>query len=62
MSRLLGSPSSESVLMYARFPLSLRNVQELLRERGIDISHESAQLGVDRLKKFCSKNISIQIC
>ncbi|MEO5938837.1 MAG: IS6 family transposase [Sphingomonas sp.] len=28
------------VLMYVRFPLSLRNVEDLLFERGIDLSHE----------------------
>ena len=26
--------------MYLRFPLSLRNVEDLLHERGIDVSHE----------------------
>ena len=29
------------VLMYLRFPLSLRNVEDLLFERGIDLSHET---------------------
>jgi transposase-like protein len=29
------------VLMYVRFPLSLRNVEDLLFERGIDICHET---------------------
>ena len=28
------------VIMYVRFPLSLRNVEDLLAERGIDICHE----------------------
>ena len=28
-----------AVMMYVRFPLSLRNVEDLLHERGIDISH-----------------------
>lgn len=36
------------VLMYVRFPLSLRNVEDLLHERGIDICHESVRLWVDR--------------
>ena len=27
--------------MYVRFPLSLRNVEDLLLERGIDVSHET---------------------
>ena len=29
--------------MYVRFPLSLRNVEELLHERGIDVSHEAVR-------------------
>jgi len=29
-----------AVMMYVRFPLSLRNVEDLLHERGIDICHE----------------------
>ena len=31
------------VMMYVRYPLSLRNVEDLLAERGIDISHETAR-------------------
>ena len=30
-----------AVMMYLRFPLSLRNVEDLLHERGIDVSHET---------------------
>ena len=30
-----------AVMMYVRFPLSLRNVEDLLHERGIDVSHET---------------------
>ena len=29
------------VMMYVRFPLSLRNVEDLLSERGIDLCHET---------------------
>ena len=29
-----------AVMLYVRFPLSLRNVEDLLHERGIDVSHE----------------------
>jgi len=32
-----------TVLMYIRFPLSLRNVEDLLHERGIDISYETVR-------------------
>ena len=31
------------VLMYVRYPLSLRNVEDLLFERGIDICHETVR-------------------
>ena len=30
-----------AVMTYIRFPLSLRNVEDLLHERGIDIRHET---------------------
>ena len=30
-----------AVMLYVRFPLSLRNVEDLLHERGIDVSHET---------------------
>ena len=30
-------------MMYVRYPLSLRNVEDLLAERGIDISHETVR-------------------
>ena len=32
-----------AVLLYVKYPLSLRNVQDLLAERGIDISHETVR-------------------
>ena len=31
------------VMIYVRYPLSLRNVEDLLAERGIDISHETVR-------------------
>jgi hypothetical protein len=31
------------VMMYVRYPLSLRNVEDLLAERGVDISHETVR-------------------
>ena len=34
--------------MYIRFPLSLRNVEDLLHERGIDISHEAVRFWWNR--------------
>ncbi len=35
-------------MMYVRFPLSLRNVEDLLHERGIDVSHESVRFWWNR--------------
>ena len=36
------------VLMYVRFPLSLRNVEDLLFERGVDLSHETIRFWWNR--------------
>ena len=36
------------VMMYLRYPLSLRNVEDLLAERGIDISHETVRFWWNR--------------
>jgi len=32
-----------AVMLYVRFPLSLRNVEDLLNEHGVDISHETVR-------------------
>ncbi len=32
-----------AVMLYIRFPLSLRNMKDLLYERGIEISHETVR-------------------
>ena len=37
-----------AVMMYVRFPLSLRNVEDLLHERGIEVSHESVRFWWNR--------------
>jgi putative transposase len=36
------------MMMYVRFPLSLRNVEDLLFERGIDICHETVRMWWNR--------------
>jgi putative transposase len=36
------------VMLYVRFPLSLRNVEDLLHERGIDLCHETVRLWWNR--------------
>jgi putative transposase len=41
------------VMMYVRFPLSLRNVEDLLFERGIDICHETVRMWWNRFGR-CS--------
>jgi len=37
-----------TVMMYIRYPLSLRQVEDLLFERGIDICHETVRLWWNR--------------
>jgi putative transposase len=37
-----------AVMMYVRYPLSLRNVEDLLHERGIEISHETVRFWWNR--------------
>jgi putative transposase len=35
-------------MLYVRFPLSLRNVEDLLHERGVEISHETVRYWLHR--------------
>jgi putative transposase len=37
-----------TVLLYIRYPLSLRQIEDLLFERGIDICHETVRLWWNR--------------
>lgn len=39
-----------AVLLYVRFPLSQRNVEDLLHVRGVGVSHKTARFFEDR---FC---------
>ena len=43
-----------AVMMYIRFPLSLRNVEDLLHERGIEISHETVRFWWHRFEPMFS--------
>jgi hypothetical protein len=45
------------VMMYVRFPLSLRNIEDLLFERGIDICHEAARLWWNRFGPMFAADI-----
>jgi len=44
-------------MMYVRFPLSLRNVEDLLHERGIDISHETVRYWWNRFGPLFAREI-----
>ncbi|MDP6926316.1 MAG: IS6 family transposase [Rhodospirillales bacterium] len=46
-----------AVMMYVRFPLSLRNVEDLLHERGIDICHETVRYWWNKFGPIFAKEI-----
>ena len=46
------------VMMYVRYPLSLRNVEDLLAERGFDISHETVRFWWNRFGPMFAAEIS----
>ena len=46
-----------AVMMYVRFPLSLRNVEDLLHERGIDISYETIRFWWNRFGPLFASEI-----
>jgi len=46
-----------AVMMYVRFPLSLRQVEDLLHERGIDICHETVRAWWNRFGPIFAANI-----
>ena len=46
-----------AVMMYIQFPLSLRNVEDLLHERGIDISHETVRFWWNRFGPMLASEI-----
>ncbi len=45
------------VMMYVKYPLSLRNVEDLLAERGIDICHETVRLWWNRFGPMFAEEI-----
>jgi putative transposase len=47
-------------LVYVRFPLSLRNVEDLLFGRGIDICHETVRLWWNRFGPLFAGDIRRQ--
>ena len=46
-----------AVMMYVKFPLSLRNVEDLLHERGIDISYETVRFWWNRFGPMFASEI-----
>ena len=48
------------VMMYVRFPLSLRNVEDLLFERGIDVCHETVRMWWNRFGPMFASEIRRQ--
>ena len=46
-----------AVMLYVRFPLSLRNVEDLLHERGIEISDESVRFWWNRFGPMFASEI-----
>ena len=48
------------VMLYVRFPLSLRNVEDLLFERGIDICHETVRFWWNRFGPLFAADIRRQ--
>ena len=46
-----------AVMMYIRFPLSLRNVEDMLHERGIEISHETVRFWWNRFGPMFASGI-----
>ncbi len=45
------------VMMYVKYPLSLRNVEDLLHERGIDISYETVRYWWNRFGPMFASEI-----
>ncbi len=45
------------VMMYIRYPLSLRQVEDLLHERGIDICHETVRFWWNRFSPMFAAEI-----
>ena len=46
-----------AVLLYVKYPLSLRNVEDLLFERGIDLCHETVRFWWNRFGPMFASEI-----
>ena len=50
-----------AVMLYVRFPLSLRDVEDLLHERGVDVSYESVRYWWHRFGSQFASEIQVLI-
>jgi putative transposase len=50
-----------AVMMYIRFPLYLRNVEDLLHEWGVDVSHETVRFWWGTSQHACTKHSPIKM-
>ena len=50
------------VMMYVRFPLSLRNVEDILAQHGYDISYETVRMWWNRFGPMFASDIKLQRC
>jgi putative transposase len=51
-----------AVMIYVRFPLSLRNVEELLHERGVEICHETVRYWWNKFGLMFAREIRTNGC
>ncbi len=50
------------MMMYVRYPLSLRNVEDLLHQRGIDVSYETVRFWWNRFGPMFAAEIRRKRC
>ena len=49
-----------TVMMYVRYPLSLRQVEDLLSERGIGTCHETVRFWWNRFGPMFARKVSVR--
>ena len=48
-----------TVMMYVRYPLSLRQVEDLLSERGFDLCHETVRFWWNQFGQMFATKVSV---
>jgi len=51
-----------AIMYYVRYPLSLRQVEDILHERSIDICHETVRYWWNKLGPVASKDLKKKQC